>query len=94
MSELNGIYTHLNELRKRVLRVAIIVGVITVFLMTFHIETMTYNEIILYYPTPEPLDNIAAQLTNYFKINLVPDGVQLIQTAQVKHFFHKSILLH
>ena len=87
MSELNGIYTHLNELRKRVLRVAIIVGIITVFLMTFHIETMTYNEIILYYPTPEPLDNIAAQLTNYFKINLVPEGVQLIQTAPGQAFF-------
>ncbi len=34
MSELNGIYTHLNELRKRVLRITIVVGVIAVFLMT------------------------------------------------------------
>ena len=94
MSELDGIYEHLNELRTRVLRIVIVVGVIAVFLMTFHLESISYNEVILYYPIPEPLDNIAAQLTNYFEINLVPEGVQLIQTAQAKHFLRKSILLH
>ena len=87
MSELDGIYEHLNELRTRVLRAAIVVGVIAVFLMTFHLEPISYNEVILYYPIPEPLDNIAAQLTNYFEINLVPEGVQLIQTAPGQAFF-------
>ena len=87
MSELDGIYTHLNELRKRVLRVAIIIGIIAVFLMAFHLETVTYNEIVLYYPTPEPLNNIAAQLTDYFRNNLVPEDVQLIQTAPGQAFF-------
>ena len=87
MSELDEIYGHLNELRTRVLRVVIVVGIIAVFLMTFHLESMTYNEVILYYPTPEPLDNIAAQLTNYFKTNLIPEGVQLIQTAPGQAFF-------
>ena len=55
--------------------------------MTFHLEAVTYNGVMLYYPTPEPLDNIAAQLTNYFKTNLVPEGVQLIQTAPGQAFF-------
>ena len=87
MSELDGIYEHLNEIRKRVLRIVIVIGVIAVFLMTFHLETMTYNEIILYYPVPEPLNNIAAQLTDYFRANLVPAGVQLIQTAPGQAFF-------
>ena len=87
MSELDEIYVHLNELRTRVLRVVIVVGIIAVFLMTFHLETMTYNEIMLYYPTPEPLDNMAAQLTNYFRTNLVPEDVQLIQTAPGQAFF-------
>jgi len=87
MSELDGIYEHLNELRTRVLRVVIVVGIIAVFLMTFHLESISYNEVILYYPIPEPLDNIAAQLTNYFEINLVPEGVQLIQTAPGQAFF-------
>jgi len=91
MSELDGIYEHLNELRTRVLRVVIVVGIIAVFLMTFHFETMTYNEIILYYPTPEPLDNIAAQLTNYFKTSLIPEGVQLIQTNKRKYYYSRRI---
>ena len=87
MSEITEIYAHLTELRKRVLRIVIVIGIISVFLMTIHLESVTYNGIILYYPTPEPLDNIAAQLTNYFKTNLVPEGVQLIQTAPGQAFF-------
>jgi len=92
MSELDGIYEHLIELRTRVLRVVIVVGIIAVFLMTFHLESISYNEVILYYPIPEPLDKIAAQLTNYFKINLVPDGVLLIQTAPGQAFFSQIFI--
>ena len=87
MSEITKIYAHLNELRKRVLRIVIVVGIIAVFLMTFHLEAVTYGGIMLYYPTPEPLNNIAAQLTDYFRINLVPEDVQLIQTAPGQAFF-------
>ena len=87
MSELNGIYEHLTEIRKRVLRIVIVVGIITVFLMAFHFEPIVYNEFTLYYPTPKPLDNIAAQITDYFSINLVPDNVQLIQSAPGQAFF-------
>ena len=87
MSELNEIYGHLTEVRRRVLRIVIVVGVITVFLMAFHFEPIVYNEFTLYYPTPKPLDNIAAQITDYFSINLVPDNVQLIQTAPGQAFF-------
>jgi sec-independent protein translocase protein TatC len=87
MSELNEIYEHLNEIRKRVLRIVMVVGAITVFLMAFHFEPIIYNEFTLYYPTLEPLHNIAAQLTDYFRINLVPDDVQLIQTAPGQAFF-------
>jgi len=43
MSELDEVYSHLNELRTRVLRVLIVVGVIAVFIMTFHLEPITYN---------------------------------------------------
>ena len=68
MSELNGIYEHLTEIRKRVLRIVIVVGVITVFLMAFHFESVVYNEFTLYYPTPKPLDNIAAQITDYLAL--------------------------
>ena len=52
MSELDGIYEHLNELRTRVLRVAIVVGIIAVFLMTFHLEPISYNEDYTLLPYP------------------------------------------
>ena len=87
MSELNEIYSHLNELRTRVLRIVIIIGIIAIFLMAFHFESITYGGIMFYYPSPEPLDNIAAQLTDYFRNNLVPEDVQLIQTAPGQAFF-------
>jgi sec-independent protein translocase protein TatC len=87
MSELNEIRNHLDELRKRVLRIVIIIGIITVFILTFHAESYEFGGIILYYPTPEPLDNIAAQITNHMRDNLVPVDVQLIQTAPGQAFF-------
>ena len=87
MSELNEIRSHLDELRKRVLRIVIIIGIITVFILTFHAEPFEISGIILYYPTPEPLDNIAAQITNHMRDNLVPQDVQLIQTAPGQAFF-------
>ena len=87
MSELEGINQHLEELRKRLLRIVLIIGVITAFILTFHAEPIQVNQITLYYPTPEPLNNIAAQITNHMKVNLVPEDVQLIQTAPGQAFF-------
>ncbi len=87
MSEIHEIAKHLDELRARILRIAIVVGIITVFILTFHLTPLEINGIALYYPTPEPLDNIAAQITNYMKQQLVPDQVQLIQTAPGQAFF-------
>lgn len=87
MSEFEEIHSHLNELRKRVLRIVIVLGIVTVFLLTFHAEPIQVGQIVLHYPTPEPLNNIAAQITNHMKENLVPDDVQLIQTAPGQAFF-------
>jgi len=87
MSELNEIRYHLDELRKRVLKIVIIIGVITVFILTFHAVSFEFAGVTLYYPTPDPLDNIAAQITNHMRDNLVPPDVQLIQTAPGQAFF-------
>ena len=81
MSELNEINPHLHELRRRVLRSVESIGIITAFLLTFHFAPFDLMGITLYYPTPEPLDNIAAQITNSMRQELVPETVQLIQTA-------------
>ena len=87
MSELDGLNQHLEELRKRLLRIVLVVGIITVFILTFHAEPVQFGEITSYYPIPEPLNNIAAQITEHMKENLVPQDVQLIQTAPGQAFF-------
>ena len=87
MSELDGLNQHLEELRKRLLRIVLVIGIITAFILTIHAEPVQVGEITLYYPTPEPLHNIAAQITDHMKENLVPEDVQLIQTAPGQAFF-------
>ena len=87
MSELDNIYPHLQDLRKRILRSALSIGIITIFLLTFHAVEIDFLGMTFYYPTPQPLDNIAAQITNSMRGELVPDKVQLIQTAPGQAFF-------
>jgi len=87
MSELEGINRHFEELRKRLLRIVLVIGIITAFIMIFHAEPIQVEQITLYYPSFEPLNNIAAQITNHMKLNLVPENVQLIQTAPGQAFF-------
>tara|TARA_Y100000590_G_scaffold443816_1_gene573735 strand:- start:6930 stop:7721 length:792 start_codon:yes stop_codon:yes gene_type:complete len=87
MSEISEINVHIEELRKRVIRSVICVLIITVFILTFHATPIDVMGTTLYYPYPEPLNNIAAQFTNVMKNELVPDNVQLIQTAPGQAFF-------
>ena len=87
MDELNQIGTHLEELRKRLLRMVLAVGIISLFVLSFHLTSFDYNGMTLYYPTLDPLDNIAAQVTIAMKDQMVPDSVQLIQTAPGQAFF-------
>ena len=87
MSEIHEIAKHLDELRARILRIVIVVGIITVFILTFHFTPFEINGIQLYYPTLDPINNIAAQITNVMKHQLVPEHVQLIQTAPGQAFF-------
>tara|TARA_B100000029_G_scaffold15329_1_gene15760 strand:- start:6165 stop:6956 length:792 start_codon:yes stop_codon:yes gene_type:complete len=87
MSELNQINSHLEELRRRIIRIVICIGGITIFLLTFHATPFEIFDVTLYYPYPEPLDNISAQITNAMRAELVPEKVQLIQTAPGQAFF-------
>lgn len=87
MDELKQIGMHLEELRKRLIRIVLTVVIISVFILSFHLNAFVYNGITLYYPTPDPLDNIAAQVTVVMKDQMVPDSVQLIQTAPGQAFF-------
>ena len=87
MSELEAFREHLEELRKRVLKIVIVVAVITAALLTIHLEPVEYAELNLYYPTMEPLNNTAAQITVYMKSTLLPEDVKLIQTSPGQAFF-------
>ena len=87
MSEIESFKEHLEELRKRVLRILVVIIVITAILLSVHLEPIEFAGISLVYPTIEPLDNIAAQITQYMRDNLVPKDVQLIQTAPGQAFF-------
>lgn len=87
MSEIREIGVHLAELRRRVLRVAITVVIVTVFLLTFHAEPVELAGLTMYYPVPEPMHNIASQITDRMRTELVPANVDLIQTAPGQAFF-------
>lgn len=78
---------HLDELRKSVFKMIIAVGVITFFILGFHLERFAFHGLNLYYPTFSPFDNIAAQITVIMKHQLLPPSVQLIQTAPGQAFF-------
>ncbi len=82
-----SISKHLEEIRKRLLRMVIAVGTIAFFILGFHITPFAYNGITLYYPNFSPFDNIAAQVTLAMKHQLLPPSVQLIQTAPGQAFF-------
>jgi sec-independent protein translocase protein TatC len=87
MSELQGIYAHLSELRGRVTKIVIAIAIIITFILTFRLEHFVYGGITLYYPVPEPFNNMAAQITNHMRETLVPKDVQLIQTAPGQAFY-------
>ncbi|MDH5463634.1 MAG: twin-arginine translocase subunit TatC [Nitrosopumilus sp.] len=87
MSELEDIGKHLEELRKRVIRTVLVIGIITACILSIHLEPIQIEQTTLYYPVPDPINNISAQITHHMKTNLVPESVQLIQTAPGEAFF-------
>ena len=94
-----SIAEHVDELRIRLIHVIICIVIITIFSMSFGIKTAVVpialpsgdgsqlNFLKLYYPYPDPLDNIALQLTSFMKDTLLPSEVKFIQTAPGQVFF-------
>jgi sec-independent protein translocase protein TatC len=82
-----SIREHLEELRTRTLRVAVVIIVITIFAMTFDLRPIQTGGIPLAYPYPDPLHNISIRLTLYMQESLLPEEVSLIQTAPGQAFF-------
>lgn len=90
---------HIDELRIRIVRIIICIAIITIFSMSFGIKTAVIpiglpsqdagqqNYLKVYYPYPDPFDNIALQLTSFMMDTLLPSEVKLIQTAPGQVFF-------
>lgn len=78
---------HLNEVRMRVVRMAVAVIAITVFCMSFDLRPIDYGGVALAYPYPDPIYNVSARLMLYMQITLLPDNVTLVQTAPGQAFF-------
>lgn len=78
---------HIEELRVRIFRVALAVGIITAFAMAFDLRPAELGGLQLAYPYPDPINNISVRLTHYMQQTLLPDDVSLIQTAPGQAFF-------
>jgi sec-independent protein translocase protein TatC len=80
-----SMYEHLNELRVRIFHIAICVAIITIFCLSFGIRPLNNSH--LFFPFPDPINNIAVQLTSYMRDTLLPPEVKLIQTSPGQAFF-------
>ena len=82
-------YEHINELRVRIFHIAISIAIITIFCMSFGLKPL--NDSLLYYPVPDPINNIAVQLTSYMRDTLLPPEVKLITDRARTGFFCSNI---
>jgi sec-independent protein translocase protein TatC len=86
-SEEMTLFEHFDELRTRVVRMAIAVVVISIFCMSFGLKPIEYAGIHLAYPFPDTIHNVSSQIMRYMQKSLIPTGVTLVQTAPGQAFF-------
>ncbi len=78
---------HLQELRGRLLKIAIAVGIITALFITVGIKMTDVNGYEIPLPYPDPLNNIAIQAMSAMREDLLPPNVSLVQLAPGQAFF-------
>lgn len=80
MSQLHQLLTILDELRRRVFRVLVVLIAIFGFLITFEINTTRVRGIPFRvpYPYPSPFANVTAQVYNWLRTTELPRGVVLL----------------
>jgi sec-independent protein translocase protein TatC len=71
---------HIDELRRRLVRMMIAVGGITFFCFTFSIKEFTISGVTLPLPYPDPFENLANQALSMMERDLLPSYVKVIQT--------------
>jgi sec-independent protein translocase protein TatC len=78
---------HLSELRSRMIRAVAAIIIVTAFSASFGMRSAELYGYNIYYPFPDPLHNISVQITYFMRDTLLPQDVQLIQTAPGQAFF-------
>ncbi len=87
---------HINELRKRFLRIIIVAISVILFSSIFGIHLIHLYGFSFYFIYPSIYNNISNQITLFLSKNLLPEGVKLIQTAPGQSLYAQiyiSILL-
>jgi len=77
---------YLKDLRNRVFRIAISVGAVTAFCMTFSVSFVIFDDYKIPVPRLDPFNNIAIQVILVLKGNLLPQKVNLIQITPIGAF--------
>ena len=72
---------YLQDLRMRVSRIGITVGLATILCMTFSIGIFDFNSYKIPLPYPGPANNLATQIIHALQENLLPKNVKLIQVT-------------
>jgi len=72
---------HIDELRRRLLRIFATVIAITLFSFLFGFEKFHFGNLSIYLPYPNPFDDIAALLIRKMQRDLLPQHVKLIVTS-------------
>jgi sec-independent protein translocase protein TatC len=78
---------HLQELRGRLFKIAIVVGVITALSVMVTINMQDFNGYKVPIPNIDPFNNVSIQLMAKMKNELLPPNVELVQLAPGQAFF-------
>jgi len=86
MSSFEGLNQHIQELRKRFLRIILVVGVIFVFVISCHLYPFDFGGFQLYYPTLDTVNNVAALVAIVVGMPvIIKESVGFIKPALKEH---------
>jgi sec-independent protein translocase protein TatC len=77
---------YLYDLRNRVFRITIAVGVVTAICMTFSISMLNFHGYKIPFLEFDPFNNVSIQVIHILKENLLPQNVNLIQLTPLGAF--------
>ena len=77
----------MQDLRKRVIRIAIVLVILVIIITTFSIKILDYGQYKFVFLYPDLYHNIAIQTMALMRQDLLPNNVTLIQTSPGQAFF-------